>query len=137
MKGFSQVGSTIGRPLFADNATEERKTTKYARLCIEVDLKCKYPNHVDVVVYQIRAIRVAVEYNWRHTKCMECEVFGHNDSKCPKKLKALEERWATIGLQKKEDGAVMKKMDTIVLGKQTEVVGNEGKKNKTFESAPG
>ncbi|KAF5195235.1 hypothetical protein FRX31_015178, partial [Thalictrum thalictroides] len=44
-KGFSQVGSAIGRPLFADKPTEDRSRTSYARLCIEVDLKCKYPNH--------------------------------------------------------------------------------------------
>ncbi|KAF5187491.1 hypothetical protein FRX31_022922, partial [Thalictrum thalictroides] len=51
-KGFSQVGSAIGRPLFADKPTEDRSITSYARRCIEVDLKCKYPNHVDVVVDQ-------------------------------------------------------------------------------------
>ncbi|KAF5177884.1 hypothetical protein FRX31_032528 [Thalictrum thalictroides] len=39
-----------------------------------------------------------------------------------------EERRAAIWLQKKEEGAVTKKRDTIVLGKQTEVAGNEGKK---------
>ncbi|KAF5190554.1 hypothetical protein FRX31_019859 [Thalictrum thalictroides] len=91
--GNSKVGSAIGRPLLADKAVEERKRTNYARLCIEMDLKCKYPNHVDVVVDQRRAIRVAVEYNWRPTKCMEWRV--------------------AMWLQKKEEGVVMKKRDTI------------------------
>ncbi|KAF5204181.1 Zinc knuckle (CCHC-type) family protein [Thalictrum thalictroides] len=120
-KGFSQVGSAIGRPLFADKPTEDRSRTSYARLCIEVDLKCKYPNHVDVVVDQKKVIRVAVEYNWRPTKCMECEVFGHNDAKCPKKQKVQAEKKAAIWLLKKEEEANLKEGEKVIEEKQTKV----------------
>ncbi|KAF5200466.1 reverse transcriptase [Thalictrum thalictroides] len=114
-KGFSQIGTAIGRPSFADKPTEDRSRTSYARLYIEVDLKCKYPDHVDVIVDQKKVIRVVLENNWRPTKCMECEVFGHNDNKCPKKQKAQAEKRAAVWLQKKDESTTNKEGDVVVV----------------------
>lgn len=62
-EGFSAVGSVVGNPLFTYRLTEERKTTSYARICVEIDTKCKYPNNITVVVDRRKAYNQPVEYN--------------------------------------------------------------------------
>ncbi|KAF5185520.1 hypothetical protein FRX31_024893, partial [Thalictrum thalictroides] len=49
-KGFSMVRSAVRRPLFTDRLTEEKRRTSYARICIEVDTKCKFPRETTVVL---------------------------------------------------------------------------------------
>lgn len=74
---FNFVGSALGNPLLTDTLTENRKRTSYARIYVEIDTKCKYPNNVIVVVDDSKAYKLLVEYNWRLSKCDVCEVFGH------------------------------------------------------------
>lgn len=62
-EGFSIMGSAIENPLFMDKLIEERKITTYARICIEIDTQCKYPNTVTVVVDKKRAYNLQIEYN--------------------------------------------------------------------------
>lgn len=72
----------IGNPLFTDRLTKERKRTNYARIYVEIDTNCKYPNNVMVVVDNL-----PVEYNWRPQKCDLCDMFGHTSVRCANKGK--------------------------------------------------
>ncbi|KAF5192418.1 hypothetical protein FRX31_017996 [Thalictrum thalictroides] len=77
---------------------------------------------------------------------MECEVFGHNDAKCPKKQKVQAEKKAAIWLLKKGEEANLKEgekspksrhrcyHDTLEKGTQVVVVagGNEGENSPTL-----
>lgn len=67
--GFSDVGSAIELPLFVDRLTEEAKRTMYARICIEIDVDCEYPDAIPVVLDQRRVYLLPVEYDWKPPKC--------------------------------------------------------------------
>lgn len=83
-EGFSLMGSPVGNPLFTDRLTEERKRTSFTRICVEIEVKCKYPNSVTVVVDEKKAYNLPVEYNWRPPMCSTCQVFGHGMVRCGK-----------------------------------------------------
>ncbi|KAF5177885.1 hypothetical protein FRX31_032529 [Thalictrum thalictroides] len=58
--------------------------TSYARVCIEVDTKCTYPDHATVVLDEKRTFKIPFEYNRKPQKCARCDIFGHNNQNCPK-----------------------------------------------------
>ncbi|KAF5203515.1 hypothetical protein FRX31_006897 [Thalictrum thalictroides] len=64
---------------------------------------------------------------------MECEVFGHNDAKCPKKQKVQAEKKAAIWLLKKEEEANPKEGEKVIEEKQTEVAIVEEKNEELGE----
>ncbi|KAF5202724.1 hypothetical protein FRX31_007688 [Thalictrum thalictroides] len=64
-EGFGRVASTIGKPLFVDKLTESMTRTSYARVCVEIDTKCTYPDHATVVLDEQRTFKIPFEYNWR------------------------------------------------------------------------
>lgn len=78
------VGSALSNPLFINTLTKERKRMNYARVCVEIDTKCKYPSNETVVVDDRKAYNLPIEYYWRLPKCTLCEVFGHTLERCGK-----------------------------------------------------
>lgn len=86
-EGFYVVRSAVGNPLFTDTLTEERKRMNYAHMCVEIDMNCKYPNNVTIVVDDRKAYNLSVEYNWRPPKCTICEMFGHTVDRCGRNTK--------------------------------------------------
>ncbi|KAF5194559.1 Rna exonuclease, partial [Thalictrum thalictroides] len=68
-EGFGRVVSTIGKPLFVDKLTESMTRTSYARVCVEIDTKCTYPDHATVVLDEQRTFKIPFEYNWKPQKC--------------------------------------------------------------------
>lgn len=82
-EGFSQVGSTVGQPLFTNRLTVGKKTD-YARMCIEVKVDCTFVDSVPVILDKKRSINLDTEYNWMPTRCSHCQVSGLSDAKCPK-----------------------------------------------------
>ncbi|KAF5175150.1 hypothetical protein FRX31_035264, partial [Thalictrum thalictroides] len=58
--------------------------TSYARVCVEIDTKCTYPDHATVVLDEQRTFKISFEYNWKPNKCSRCNIFGHNNQGCPK-----------------------------------------------------
>ncbi|KAF5208023.1 hypothetical protein FRX31_002390 [Thalictrum thalictroides] len=97
------VGSAVGRPLFTDRLTEEKRRTSYARICIEVDTKCKFPRETTVVLDKQKVIKIPIEYNWKPAKCSTCDVFGHHDKTCPKKKQKKVEQSVWVEKEKLED----------------------------------
>ncbi|KAF5195203.1 hypothetical protein FRX31_015209 [Thalictrum thalictroides] len=102
-KGFSMVGSAVGRPLFTDRLTEEKRRTSYARIYIEVDTKCKFPRETTVVLDKQKVIKIPIEYNWKPAKCSTCDVFGHHDKIYPKKKQKKVEQSVWVEKEKLED----------------------------------
>lgn len=62
-EGFNIIGSSVGNQLFTDKLTQEKKRINYARICVELDIKWKYPNTVMVVVDNRKAYSLPIEYN--------------------------------------------------------------------------
>ena len=85
-KGLSLIASALGKPLFADSATEARSRVNFARICVEVDASCPLVDDFDVEIFRedgsscLHPIRVS--YQWRPPSCHFCKVFGHSSDSC-------------------------------------------------------
>lgn len=125
-EGFSVVGSVVGNPLFTDTLTEERKRMSYARVCVEIDIKCKFPNNVTVVVDDTKGYNLPVEYNWRPPLCKHCDAFGHSEERCSKKqvMSKSTPVWLRIG------GVVSRE------GEVGDVMRREGEQNHNASQQP-
>lgn len=51
---------------------------------MEVNVECKYPEVITVVLDQVKIILVKTEYAWKPPRCKHCCVFGHGDGNYPK-----------------------------------------------------
>ncbi|KAF5175359.1 Zinc knuckle (CCHC-type) family protein [Thalictrum thalictroides] len=136
-KGFSMVGSAVGKPLFTDRLTKEKRRTSYARICIEVDTKCKFPRETTVVLDKQKVIKIPIEYNWKPAKCSTCDVFGHHDKTCPKKKQKKVEQSVWVEKEKLEDdsGSVVGDDLQLVVVNEDHVVEKSNEGNTTnYES---
>ncbi|KAL5716709.1 hypothetical protein ACHQM5_009837 [Ranunculus cassubicifolius] len=96
-EGFSRVGSAIGTPLFLDSHTAQKKSTNYARMCIEIEAAKELPEDITVVVDQRKAFKLAPKYKWKPASCSKCKVFGHGDSYCPNNQRKVSKAWVKTG----------------------------------------
>lgn len=117
---FSIVGSVVGNPLFIDRITEERKNMTYARICVEIDTNCNFPNTVTVFVDNRRAYNLLIEYNWRPQKYDKCDSFGHTGLRCPhNKIGRSTAVWLKKDNQQILRIRMMKKVIVVVINKET------------------
>ncbi|KAF5179796.1 hypothetical protein FRX31_030617, partial [Thalictrum thalictroides] len=133
-KGFSMVGSSVGHPLFTNRITEERQRTSYARICIEVDTKCKFPKETTIVLDQKKVVKIPIEYNWKPTRCMKCDVFGHYEKTCPKS-KPMPKQNMWVQREKKEaerdnveKGVLEKNIEPDAIESEVDIAESEGEK---------
>ena len=85
-KGLSRLASAVGRPLYADSATEARSRVNFAIICIEVDASRPLVEEFDVEVKQedgsSSVFRIGVSFQWKPPACTSCKVFGHSLDSC-------------------------------------------------------
>jgi hypothetical protein len=81
-KVLSFIGDRIGRTVKVDKNTLTRERGKYARLCVEVDLRKPL-----LAMFTIKGRQYNVEYEGLHFLCTTCGKFGHYKEGCPDKLK--------------------------------------------------
>ncbi|KAG5562101.1 hypothetical protein RHGRI_004973 [Rhododendron griersonianum] len=88
---LSRVASTIGRPLYVDQATAktsrqpgllQTKSTS-ARVCIEIKAEHDLPEDVRITV-EDNSVVIPIEYQVLPSSCKECKVFGHSTAQCSK-----------------------------------------------------
>lgn len=89
-----RIGNHIGKTLKVDSnhiralqeeiEDDEIKHGRFARICIEVDLRKKLQPKV-----QVWDRTFGVEYEGLHLICFECGKFGHRKDSCPTLKKAL------------------------------------------------
>ncbi|KAG5521728.1 hypothetical protein RHGRI_034074 [Rhododendron griersonianum] len=88
---LSRVASTIGRPLYVDQATAktsrqpgllQTKSTS-ARVCIEIRAEHDLPEDVRITV-EDNSVVIPIEYQVLPSSCKECKVFGHSTAQCSK-----------------------------------------------------
>ncbi|KAF5193208.1 hypothetical protein FRX31_017205 [Thalictrum thalictroides] len=93
-KGFSFLGSAIGKHLFMDKTTEKSSMLTYARICVEVEPMKELPNSIPLGHDQT----IKLDYPWKPLLCTTCSVFGHPSSQCtppPPKLNNNNTAWQT------------------------------------------
>ncbi|XP_026434077.1 uncharacterized protein LOC113331590 [Papaver somniferum] len=82
-KALSKIASLIGTPIMMYKLTLSRAMMSYARILIEVDLKCEFPTLLHVYYEGKHVIDVEAEYSWKPPSCIECDSFGHVTPRCP------------------------------------------------------
>lgn len=85
----------IGIPLNTDRYTNERVLIKYARLLIDVPMDGPFPEYIEFFNEYGDLIRQLVTFEWKPCKCTHCEMFGHLEADCRKKLK-LRKEWRPV-----------------------------------------
>ncbi|KAF5198562.1 Dnase i-like superfamily protein [Thalictrum thalictroides] len=81
-KGFSLIGSKIGKPMCCDEATMKRSRLDYAKLCIEVSASTNFPTTLKFKLGEGKIAIIGVEYSWKPQVCCFCEVFRHYTRNC-------------------------------------------------------
>lgn len=87
-KGLSWLGSTIGRPLCADELTSKLEVLPFAKMCVEYKIGDEIPNKIEVesldpVSEEISVVEVQVQYPFKHLVCWGCRALGHKVGACP------------------------------------------------------
>lgn len=86
-EGLSHIASAIGKPLYANELTEKCKRLSFAKICVEVDVSSELLTTVEVVNARGESCDISVKYPWKPSKCSSCQVFGHSDNGCPKRVR--------------------------------------------------
>ena len=85
-EGLSHIASAVGKPLYADSATEACSRIQFARICVEVEAHKPLVDQFEVEALQedgsSSVIQVSVGYQWRPPLCEACQVFGHSTASC-------------------------------------------------------
>ena len=85
-EGLSHIASAVGRPLYADAATEACTRVTFARICVEVDASMPLVDDFDVEILKedgsSSLVSINVSNQWRPPVYEECKVFGHATSAC-------------------------------------------------------
>ncbi|KAF7833197.1 ribonuclease H [Senna tora] len=74
------IGSAIGAPIKVDTNTIQAARGRFARVCVEVDLKKPLIGKVWIGGHWIK-----VEYESLHLLCTNCGTYGHPPKDCPTK----------------------------------------------------
>ncbi|XP_056161606.1 uncharacterized protein LOC130135833 [Syzygium oleosum] len=78
-KGLSYVYSVLGRPLYMDSATEQKRRLSYAKVCIRMNVDSSFPRKFDIDMGKGGFFEATVHYSWLPVKCKTCNIFGHKD----------------------------------------------------------
>ncbi|KAL3729365.1 hypothetical protein ACJRO7_026474 [Eucalyptus globulus] len=84
---ISAIASVVGKPLYVDERTEQRKMISFARVCVELHAGQPSCNSVDVVLEGV-VRTIAIVYEWKPMECGRCGCFGHNCDAPPPNIRA-------------------------------------------------
>jgi hypothetical protein len=86
-QGLSLAASMVGRPLSCDEQTYNCTRLEYARVCVEIDASLPFMHHYEIdSPLSSDPIPIAVEYEWKPSRCDRCKIFGHSCSTEPAPL---------------------------------------------------
>jgi hypothetical protein len=113
------VASGVGKLLYADKVTEERRRLGYARVLVEIDIDSECPKEIFLWRQNGDPIGIGVEYPWLPPKCSICAGFGHAAYACSKKEKKVwrpkapvQKKLGTVSLANKFDKTISKPLRT-------------------------
>ena len=78
---ISRIASTLGVPLYMDEATATGSRVDFARICVEIDVVFSFPQttHLEVNGSQED---IHVDYDWEPHPCAMCSSFNHEEGSC-------------------------------------------------------
>jgi len=81
---LSRIGSTLGKPLFADECSSKQTRISYARILIEIDITIPLLHKILVESPDEKCFEHKIAYDWEPTFCQKCQQVEHNcDTKKP------------------------------------------------------
>ena len=91
-EGVAVIANELGKPIVMDRVTQSMCTNHWGRpgfmrLLIEMSSESEWLNCINVISrdWDTRDKRVSVcnvEYAWKPSRCSNCKIYGHSDSKC-------------------------------------------------------
>nr|GEV51084.1 hypothetical protein [Tanacetum cinerariifolium] len=130
--GLSLIATQIGKPIMLDAFTSSMCVDPwgrigFARALIEVTTDKELKHEITMVVPIVDSEgqtkeRMSVEYEWKPSRCIDCQVFGHASEQCPKRVddmfsvKELGESSAGNG-----DASLFRESDSNKLDSENEV----------------
>lgn len=74
---LSRIGSTLGKPMFADECTTNQTRISYARLLVEVDVTQPLSYMTLVEDPSGKTFEQKVRYDWEPSFYSKCQKVGH------------------------------------------------------------
>ncbi|XP_058780632.1 uncharacterized protein LOC131654593 [Vicia villosa] len=74
------IGNLVGRTIKVDKNTLQGERSKYARICVEVDISKPL-----LAMFELKNKSYRVEFKGLHLLCITCGKFGHYKDGCPLK----------------------------------------------------
>ena len=84
---LSKLGSVLGIPIKTNKYTKERSMIEYARVLIDIPLAGDFPEFIEFINEVDLVVRQPVKYEWKPTKCEQCQMFSHTLQNCRKRNK--------------------------------------------------
>lgn len=85
---LTKMATTLGTPFRVDDMTKNVHRGKFARVCIEIDLRL--PPMVSSILTGDSWQKIA--YEGLHLLCTRCKKFGHASNRCPYRPEVTERR---------------------------------------------
>ncbi|XP_028059832.1 uncharacterized protein LOC114263483 [Camellia sinensis] len=79
--GLSRVASAVGVPLLLDQLTSSGSRISFARVCVDILAVSAFPDSFALTSGD-DSITIQVEYQGVPSRCMHCQVFGHDTKTC-------------------------------------------------------
>lgn len=76
-KYLYRVGSKISTMLKIDSLTSVHSRARFARICVEIDLRKQLVPKIKVLNYEF-----SLEYEGVHLICFRCGIYGHREEMC-------------------------------------------------------
>lgn len=83
-EGLGCIASAVGKPLYLDKATAERRRVPFARIFVDAENEGNLPKAIEVEIERMGTISVRVEYPWGSQKYTICKALDHSDKDCKK-----------------------------------------------------
>jgi len=81
------IASAVGKPLYADQRTDQMQMLSYARICVEITPDKPRVKKARVTLKGVSRV-VSIEYEWLPAACLDCNAFGHNCRAPPQEQRA-------------------------------------------------
>ncbi|MQM10346.1 hypothetical protein Taro_043239 [Colocasia esculenta] len=88
---IAKIASVLGKPLYLDKLTADRKRLAYARACFMISSEMDLPDFAHYEELDGAIKRIQVSYQWRPKRCTICSSFGHIDGACKPLVKKMQQ----------------------------------------------
>ncbi|XP_015170646.1 uncharacterized protein [Solanum tuberosum] len=135
---LSKIGSSLGKPLYADECTTQASRISFVRILIEIDVTRPLPKMIKIRDPKGKMLDQQVWYEWKPLFCQKCLQVGHSCVDKPKVILAKrgqglgqrkEWRQTTIGNKNQEKQTEQQSEPIPKVGAQNEKQGSQKQEN--------